>query len=85
MVGFVPELLPRFFRAQQQAEDRRALARILVETVEESAAPVAGGTASGDRSRLRGVPVIDRGVGGTMAGSDPVAELLRTERRRRRR
>lgn len=84
MVGFVPELLPRFFRAQQQAEDRRALARI-VETVEESAAPVAGGTASGDRSRLRGVPVIDRGVGGTMAGSDPVAELLRTERRRRRR
>lgn len=40
---------------------------------------VTGGpiTSPGDRVRMRGVPIQAVGVGGTMLGTDPLAETLR--------
>jgi hypothetical protein len=41
------------------------------------------GTASGDFRGLRGIPAIGRGVGGAIAGSDPLREVIRRDERRR--
>jgi hypothetical protein len=39
----------------------------------------------GDRDRLRGFPVVGKGIGGTQPGTDPVQALLAGEHRLRRR
>lgn len=73
--------LPRFRRRQEEADSRRKIARILLETGE--AAPeraAAGATAPGDVLRLRGIPAIGRGVGGAMAGTDPARVIERADR-----
>lgn len=72
--------LPRFRRRQEEADSRRKIARILLETGE--AAPeraAAGATAPGDVLRLRGIPAIGRGVGGAIAGSDPARAVGRLD------
>ena len=78
-------LLPRFYRFQQAADERK-LARVLLESGDESAPPrsAPGATAAGDPSRLRGIPAIGRGVSGTARGTSPLGELLRRENDRRR-
>jgi len=43
----------------------------------------ASGAAGGDRRQLRGVSIIG-GVGGVIAGTDPMGALLAKEQRRRR-
>jgi predicted NUDIX family phosphoesterase len=42
-------------------------------------------TPGGDKARLRGLPVLTRGVGGHIPGTDPLGELLRREAQRERR
>jgi hypothetical protein len=39
----------------------------------------------GDQARMRGVPCLGRGVGGTMRGTSPLGELIRRENQRERR
>jgi hypothetical protein len=41
-------------------------------------------TNGGDEEKLRGIPAIGRGVGGTMRGSDPYHEVARRDQQRRR-
>lgn len=48
--------------------------------VVEKRAPRRELTKPGDERKLRGIPVQARGVGGTMPGSDPLAEVLRSDR-----
>jgi hypothetical protein len=82
----VPQRLPRFFRRQEEIEDERRLARILLETGEALPEEVKrSGAPGGDRRRLRGLPCVSKGVAGVIAGTDPVAALLAKERHGRRR
>ena len=82
----VPQPLPRAFRRQLQAEDAAKLERILVDVgelapEEDEVRPSARG---GDWRRMRGVPVVGPGVGGTSIGTDPLRALLQKERQRQR-
>lgn len=80
----MPELLPRFHRFTEQLEDERKIAKAILEAGEAPPTrAVAGATAGGDRRRARGVPLVGRGIGGTMPGTDPVSALLRRESGRR--
>ena len=47
-------------------------------------ATVAGVSSGDDWERLRGLPVVSRGVGGTLPGTQPERELMRRESQRRR-
>jgi hypothetical protein len=51
----VPEILPRFYRFQQQIEDEKRIAKLILEgeAVELPTRTAAGGTAAGDPRRLR--------------------------------
>jgi hypothetical protein len=84
----VPELLPRCRRAMQAIEDERWLAKLRLEPGEPDPKLV-NGAAGGDPARMRGLPMIARGVKGAAPGTDPVGELLgkeeRASRARRRR
>lgn len=64
-------------RAERQEAEERAKLRDL----ERSLDTPGNGTAGGDTRRLRGIPAIGRGVGGAIAGSDPLRELIRREER----
>lgn len=69
-------LLPRFRRAQQDAEQAEQLAEILLETglaLPERSAPQA--YALGDARQLRGIPTVGGhgGAGGAIAGTRPGA------------
>lgn len=79
------QLLPRFYARAETAERERRNARIALEV---GAAPLpstaAGETLAGDRERLRGVPVVARGVGGAIPHTSPLAELMQREERRER-
>lgn len=74
----MPPLLPRYRPELIQEEQRN-----VDDAVDEANdSPLPGeGKAGGDRWRLRGIPVIGRGVGGTSPGTDPYAALDRQERR----
>lgn len=76
--GGVNIILPRFYRRQCEAEDRRKLDQIIEESATIETAPRA--TLPGDTRRLRGIPVCAMGVRGTAPGTDPLAELLRSVR-----
>lgn len=81
MVVWVSQLLPRFTAALQRLEDERKIGRILAETGEARATrTVARATLPGDTRRLRGIPVVGFSVSGTSPGTDPMAELLRSDR-----
>lgn len=66
-------------RDDMLARQRQAIARAVAEATDRNMP--AGGTAGGDKRRLRGIPMYAHGVGGTMADSDPLAVLLDKERR----
>jgi hypothetical protein len=71
-------ILPRY-RPELRVQEDRSVDKA-VEEAEDT--PVPGEQkAGGDRWRLRGIPVIGRGVGGTSPQTDPLAEVLRKERR----
>ena len=84
----VPRLLPRFYRFQQAADERK-LARVLLESGGEATPAATNGrplTRSADGhewQRRRGLPLLGRGVGGTAPGTSPLGELLRRENQRR--
>jgi hypothetical protein len=71
-------ILPRY-RPELRAKEERAVDQA-VEQAEDRPAP-GEGKAGGDRWRLRGIPVVGRGVGGTSPGTDPYAALDNLERR----
>jgi hypothetical protein len=66
----------RPFRRQQQLEDEAKIRKI----VGEAEPPDATGAAGGDSRRLRGIPAVARGTGGTVFGTDPVRALLAKHR-----
>lgn len=82
----MPPPLPRFRAHQQKVADARKLSRIIEETGGETAPAKAsaGATSGGDWQRMRGFPIIGRGVGGTVPGTDPLAALIAKEQRQRR-
>jgi hypothetical protein len=74
-------ILPRFYREQQAAEDAARLAQVLLETGEPVPPKTTSSvTLAGDTRRLRGLPAVARGVAGVSPGTDPVAEVLRSDR-----
>lgn len=65
-------ILPRFNAALQRIEDERKIGRILRESqVAEVPKTVARATLPGDTRRLRGIPVVARGVRGASPGTHP--------------
>jgi hypothetical protein len=80
--------LPRFYRHQEELEDARKLAKIILETdnspaVSKNGKPLTRSADGHDPARLRGLPAIGRNVSGASPGTNPVAALLRKERERR--
>lgn len=80
-VDHVPRIRGRSLETQQL---RAQHARIL--TLEVLSKPVAEwasereDTTIGNEQRLRGIPVVGRGVGGTSPGTNPLAETLKRSR-----
>lgn len=70
--SLVTPLLPRFTAASQRIDDERKLARIVLES-QSLGLPqtVARATLAGDNRRLRGIPVVARGVTGASPGTMP--------------
>ncbi len=82
----MPQRLPRFDSAQEAAEWRDKLARILLEAKVDDEEVVANPRAAGgDPARLRGLPAIGRSVAGAIPGSDPLRALIAKENRNGRR
>jgi hypothetical protein len=83
----VPQKLPRFYLRQQRADDEQQLAKILLETdsVDEPRPQFVDGADGHNWARRRGLPLISKGVRGTMPGTDPLEALLAKENGRRRR
>ena len=80
----VPQPLPRFLDRELMIREQAAtLARVLLETAEE-APKVSPSARGGDWQRMRGLPCVGPGIGGTSPGTDPLRALLAKERRRRR-
>jgi hypothetical protein len=79
-------ILPRFFRAQQEVEQARKLASILLEAGDvenEAGMPLRRSADGHNRQRARGIPIIGRvGGEGASPGTDSVGALLRSERQR---
>jgi hypothetical protein len=70
-------LLPRFNARQQAIEDERNIGRILEEAgPAEVPKTVSRATLPGDNRRLRGIPVVARGVAGVSPGTHPLHALL---------
>lgn len=81
----MPQLLPRFAGYLAKMEDERKIARIILEAEAADEAPrLVKGADGHNWQRMRGVPLISKGVRGTMPGTDPLAALIATENRRRR-
>ncbi len=85
----VPPRLPRYTSLDQRIDaDERKLTKILLDVgAERPDADLRTGwvPVGGDRDRLRGFPVVGKGIGGTAPGTDPVAALFRKERLSKRR
>jgi hypothetical protein len=83
----VAELLPRFRLWQQEVEDERKLAEIIIEGVEvEHEAGMPLRRSADGHARARGLPIVGRiSGGGASPGTDRLAALLAKEARRARR
>jgi hypothetical protein len=80
----VAEILPRYDRHQQQAEDLKRIAKLILEggEVENEAGMPLRPSADGHHSdRRRGLPMVSKGTGGASPGTDPLRALLAKERR----
>lgn len=75
-------LLPRYYRRQQEREDRAAVDKAVTESIDVVPETVARATLPGDNRRLRGIPCVALGVSGVSPGTDPLAALLSSERLR---
>ena len=64
-------LLRRFHAQSERIEDERKIERIVLESTEVTVVTVARATLPGDNRRLRGIPVVARGVAGVSPGTDP--------------
>lgn len=74
----MPPLLPRY-RPEVRAEEDLAVDEAVSRANDK---PLPGeGKAGGDRWRLRGIPVVGHGVGGTSPGTDPYVALDRLDER----
>lgn len=72
------ELLPRFNREIERQRDNAKIGRIVLATGGDAPRTSTSSTpAGGDHERLRGIPVIARGVGGTAPGTSPEREACR--------
>ncbi|MGI8479011.1 MAG: hypothetical protein ACR2M2_04015 [Gaiellaceae bacterium] len=82
------ELLPRYYRRQQEVDDARRVAKIILETggsadeIEDSPG-LANGADGHDWRRRRGLPLIGKGVQGAMSGTNPLGALIAKERGQR--
>lgn len=67
-------ILPRFYAHSERIDSERRVARVVLES-QGLALPVTvqRATLPGDPRRLRGIPVVARGVSGVSPGSDPRA------------
>ncbi len=82
-IPLVPQWLPRFYLLQQQLEDARKVAQIILETdLVDDAPRLVNGADGHNWARRRGLPLISKGVRGTMPGTDPLAALIAKERGR---
>jgi hypothetical protein len=71
------QLLPRFAAVSQRIEDMRKIGQIVLQSeIMEAPATVQRATLPGDMRRLRGIPIMAPGVGGTSPGTDPVSVLF---------
>jgi hypothetical protein len=76
----VSHLLPRFHRLQLAREDSTKVAKITGQsTASERVQPGLALAKPGDPRVLRAIPVIARGVGGTIPGTEPLGALLHRE------
>ena len=65
-------LLPRMSAVSEHHNDQRKIGRILLESEAVGVpATVARATLPGDNRRLRGIPVVARGVAGVSPGTHP--------------
>jgi hypothetical protein len=70
--GDMSQLLRRFHAHSERIDDERKVARIVLESgVLDVTATVAKATLPGDNRRLRGIPVVARGVSGVSPGTHP--------------
>jgi hypothetical protein len=76
--------LPRFFARQLQHEDTRRIDRVVAEAGASEPVVVRSGAQGGDVRRMRGVPIVVRGVPGTRDDADPWRSLANKERSRSR-
>lgn len=84
----MPQRLPRFDSARDEAAWRDKLARILLEAGEDDSpngAKPGSDVGGGDPARLRGLPAIGRNVAGAIPGTDPLRALIAKETRNGRR
>ena len=64
-------------RAQLEAEQARILAELAAEAAEADDDVPMRATPVGDWRRMRGLPMIGRGVAGAVSGSNPEREVVR--------
>lgn len=64
----------------QEIHQEQELARIILETGEDL--PTNPAALPGDTRKLRGIPCLARGIGGTITGTDPLRETIARERQR---
>lgn len=70
-------LLAKLQRERLADEHAKLVASALMESA-ASNVPTRGRSGEGDQRRMRGIPVIGRGVGGTIPGTDPLREAMRS-------
>lgn len=85
-------ILPRYRRHEEREADLERIANIILTTGDRPTKPKKGApkpvgfrSAEDDLQRMRAIPVIAEGVGGTIPGTNPLAETLRREHDRERR
>ncbi len=78
----VNPLLFHIQRAREEAEQRCILERALAESTPLERFAQSGRDRSGDRVTMRHLPVVTKGGGGTMPGTDPLRAATRIRRRR---
>jgi hypothetical protein len=75
---------PRYLRRQLEVEDAAKVEAIVRQVEPEEPVEVLPSARGGDWRRMRGLPIVGPGIGGTSIGTDPLRALLEKERRQRR-